>query len=117
MDLKEYIKSTITQISEAVEELNAELQNGTVVNPTPISGQDNVKTSQIIEYGNKRHPVTEIDFKILTNVSDSQEHGGKVNVAAGIIGMGGRKVSSEANEDESTISFSLSVCLPTKAFR
>lgn len=34
MELKEFIKTAITDITEAVSELQSELNNGTIVNPT-----------------------------------------------------------------------------------
>ena len=41
MELKSFIKSTITQIVESIEELNAELSSDTViVNPTDVKKAD-----------------------------------------------------------------------------
>lgn len=45
MDLKDFIKDTVTQMAQAVSELNADKNLGIIVNPNTIDGNDMVNTS------------------------------------------------------------------------
>ena len=111
MDLKEYIKSTITQISEAVSELNDTLTD-TVVNPasryeTEMSGMSYVTV------GSDIRPVTEIDFRIVIDARDDHEHGGKIGVASAVFGVGGAAKRIEEKGRENEINFKIRVLLPS----
>lgn len=112
MELKEFIKTAITDITEAVSELQEELGNGAIINPSipnPISNAtvkdpDNNKV-------NRR--ISQIDFDVAITVGDTstKESGGKLGIqilSAKIVGE-----SQTHTENMSRLSFSIPVVLPT----
>lgn len=111
MDLKEYVKSTISQLSEAVEELNDELGDKTVVNPIrPDMSGENV----IIDRKNGTRMVTDVCFELSTSIIDNKENGAKVGIFSSIVGLGANTVSGSNNSAISKVTFSIPVLLPTK---
>ena len=47
MELKEFIKTAISDITEAVSELQEELWNGTIVNPSLTQGENGKRKGRI----------------------------------------------------------------------
>lgn len=112
MELKEFIKTAITDITEAVSELQNELDNGAIVSPSlpnPISNgtikdPDNNKV-------NRR--ISQIDFDVAITVGDTatKEDGGKLGIQILSAKIGGE--SQTHTENMSRLSFSIHVVLPT----
>lgn len=112
MELKEFIKTAITDITEAVSELQEELWNGAIVSPSlpnPISNgtikdPDNNKV-------NRR--ISQIDFDVAITVGDTatKEGGGKLGIQILSAKIGGE--SQTHTENMSRLSFSIPVVLPT----
>lgn len=112
MELKEFIKTAITDITEAVSELQEELDNGAIVSPSlpnPISNgtikdPDNDKV-------NRR--ISQIDFDVAITVGDTatKEAGGKLGIQILSAKIGGE--SQTHTENMSRLSFSIPVVLPT----
>ena len=68
MELKEFIKSTIKQIAESVDELNQEFEGKqTFVNPTNIFG---LKENPRVTHGFSDYNVTNIDFDLSVDVEN-----------------------------------------------
>ena len=113
MELKEFIKTAITDITEAVSELQEELKNGSIVNPSipnPIANvtvkdPDNVNV-------NKR--VSNVDFDVALTVADTGtiESGGKMGIHIISAKIGGE--SKSHSENVSRITFSIPIVLPTE---
>lgn len=113
MELKDFIKNTITELSDAVEELNKELPKGAAVNPTSQNGIKNIPSYDITsEYLN----VTNIEFDLSLIAESSNSTNGKIGVAASIINMGRTKDEGDLSRYENRIRFSLPVILPSKKF-
>lgn len=110
MELKEFIKSTITQLSEAVYELNDELQDkGVVVNPCSVANS----SFDTLDFGGGII-VSSVDFDLQVNTSEVKENSGKIGVLASVVGIGvSTKEGSNGNE-ASRIRFKLPVVLPYK---
>lgn len=110
MDLKEYVKSAITQLSEAVDELNNELGNKTVVNPvrSDFSGEN------IIVSKKGGRMITDVCFELSTSVIDNKGNDAKVGIFSSIVGLGVNASSENNHSAISKITFSLPVLLPTK---
>ena len=112
MELKEFIKTAITDITEAVSELQNELDNGAIVSPSlpnPISNgtiknPDNNKV-------NRR--ISQIDFDVAITVGDTatKDVGGKLGIQILSAKIGGE--SQTHTENMSRLSFSIHVVLPT----
>ena len=113
MELKDFIKTAITDITEAVSELQEELKNGTIVNPSipnpipnaTVKAPDNVNI-------NKR--ISNVDFDVALTVADTGtiESGGKVGIQIFSAKIGGESISH--TENVSRITFSIPIVLPTE---
>lgn len=103
MELKDFIKGTIADISQAIEELNNDFgDSGLVVNPDPDSHIDGT-----VYYSDSR-VIQNIDFNLSISVSDTKEKGGGVKI--NVLNAG---INSEVNNRSvSTIKFSIPVVFP-----
>jgi hypothetical protein len=109
MDIKEFIKSTVTQISEAVTELNSELckdKEGTIINPY------NVRHANRPASNTGGANITDIVFDLYVSVESGTESGGKIGIFSSIIGVGMEGKSDDSNKQVSRIQFTIPVLLP-----
>lgn len=113
MELKEFIKTAITDITEAVSELQRELENGTIVNPSipnPITNITVIDPDNV----NINRRISNIDFDVALTVADTGtiESGGKVGIQIFSARIGGE--SKSHSENVSRITFSIPIVLPTE---
>jgi hypothetical protein len=109
MDIKDFIKSTVTQISEAVKELNDELSNngeGTIVNP--YNARDSKRPTSSTSGAN----ITDIAFDLNVVVESGTETSGKVGVFSSIVGVGISGKEGDLNKIINRIQFTIPVLLP-----
>lgn len=120
MDLKEFVKESIVQISRGIEEANSELKDSeAMVNPIYVQ----THSTQAQGYGrtakrkdNSKHPDSKLlqvlDFDVAVTVEAGKQGsaGAKLSIAAFNIGTEG-KIDS-ANRSESRIRFTIPVVLP-----
>jgi hypothetical protein len=121
MELKDFIKEAIKDISEAITESNSELQDhGVIVNPRRVEIEENDK-SNLLGYiisrsknsdPNFLRPVHMLSFDISVTATTKQngKEGIGVNVAGIKLGKDTDKVSS--NDTASRLSFSIPIALP-----
>lgn len=108
MELKEFIKSTLIQVSqgveEAKEELGAESVSVTIVNPEP-------KGSRIYtvegDAGPKR--IEEIEFDIAVIVEQKSEGKAGIGVLASIVNAGLSKSTGDTNSETHRIKFKVPI--------
>ncbi|MGL5938455.1 MAG: hypothetical protein ACRCY5_07035 [Phocaeicola sp.] len=111
MELKNFIKSAITQIVESVDELNNEIQIENVcVNPCSYNGE----YRNSIRKGERDYNLSEIDFDLTVSVTENAETGAKVGVMASVIGLAGSKKDATENNSVSRLQFKIPVMLPSK---
>lgn len=112
MELKEFIKTAISDITGAVSELQNELDKGAIVSPSlpnPISN------GTVIDPENDRinRPISKIDFDVAITVGDTSVTGAGVKAGIQIFSakIGGE--SQTHTENVSRMTFSIPVVLPT----
>ena len=109
MELKEFIKAAITDITEAVSELQSELNNGAVVSP-PVPYADKTKT---IENGGMNRLITEIDFDVAITVGNTNSYEGKAKAGIQIFSAKITGENATRTENASRMTFSIPVIFPT----
>ncbi len=112
MDLKDFIKNTISSISEAILESQEELKDkGVIVNPekTEIG-----KTGDRLLRSDGWRYVQNLDFEVLIAVEDKQgdDLGGGLKVA-GLLNIGGKISDESISKNNNKIKFSLPVAFST----
>ena len=110
MELKEFIKSAITQLSEAVYELNDELKDkGVVVNPC-YAENTNFETID----NSEGVIVSSVEFDLQVSTSEIKENSGKIGVLASVVGIGASTKEGSNGNEANRIRFKLPVVLPYK---
>lgn len=110
MELKEFIKAAITDITDAISELQNELGNNAVVSP-PMPSPIALKT---LQQEGKNRLISDIDFNVAITVGSVDSMEG--NAGAGILQVFSAKVNAgneSRSEKVSRISFSIPVIYPT----
>ena len=103
MELKEFVKNVIRDITDAVKESQEELKNGTIVSPT-FSGSSVYMDNDI----------SKVDFEVSVIASSTNETTGKIKVFSAWVGGGLESGKTMGNEHTSVISFSVPVILPVR---
>lgn len=108
MELKDFIKTAITDITEAISELQSELNNGTVINPT--LGYGDYGKAVIVKAG--AAAIEHLSFDVAVTVSEHSGLDGRVKAGINILGT---KIETETNtktENVSRLSFSIPIVYP-----
>lgn len=112
MDLKSFIKNSISSISEAIAESQAELkEKGVIVNPdrTEIG-----KTGEKLLRRDGWRYVQNLDFDILVGVDDKQGTGGKGELkVAGLLSLGAGIDNESNKQNHNRIKFTIPVAFST----
>lgn len=107
MELKEFIKSVLIDITSAVKESQVELNNGALIVPDNVIG--------LVRSGNK--PLSLIEFEVAITTEDVKEKGKGIKIASAILNGGYKDDNKNSAGCVSTIKFSIPVvlpCIPTK---
>lgn len=120
MDLKEFVKESIVQISHGIEEANSEISGmGAMVNPMYVQmNSDKAQsygrtTSRNNDYPNPDGKIIQkLEFDVALTAESGQQGsaGAKLSIASIGIGADGKKESS--NRSESRLRFSIPVVFP-----
>ena len=120
MDLKDFIKETIKDISVAISEANEELAEiGTIVNPKDVSTVNSQTRENIygymlkqVEQGDLRRPVHLLHFDVA--VSSAIKKDGKEGIGVKVVGISVGKDTSQGaeNNTSSRLQFSIPIALP-----
>ena len=109
MELKDFIKAAITDITEAISELQSELDNGAVINPT--IGRGEYGKAVFVDQGIA--PIEHLNFDVAVTAS---EHSGIDGSAKAGINIFGAKVGTESGartENVSRLTFSVPIVYPS----
>jgi len=118
MDLKEFVKESIVQIAQGIEDANEELMNSSaMVNPINItansgSAQAYARTKRPSEQNLGARIVEKVQFDVAVVAETGEEGtvGAKLSIAS--IGIGAKAKTENTNKSESRIKFSIPVVYP-----
>lgn len=109
MELKEFIKEVLADITDAVSESQQELKNGSVIIPSNV---DYIK-GETIKTGNNRFArIEKIDFEISVAVEDVKGKKGVISVMPTIFGLKGDYGNEQSSVNTSIIKFSIPIVYP-----
>ncbi len=112
MQLKDFIKDTISSISIAIIESQEELKDkGVIVNPEKIEiGKNGEK---LLRSDGWRY-IQNLEFDILVGVEEKQTGNGKAELKiAGLLNIGGGLDAQNANQNQNRIKFNIPVAFST----
>lgn len=110
MELKEFIKAAITDITEAISDLQSGLENGTVINPTLEQGEH----GKCILIKNEVRIIERLNFDVAVTASESSGMEGGAKAGISIFGA---KMGAETNaktENVSRLTFSIPLVFPSE---
>jgi hypothetical protein len=115
MELKEFISSTIQQISEGIAEAKERCtQYGVIINPNITVGTNGdyyiPKHSEHVS-GERRVQILDLDIAVTAQDSTENGVGGKIGVT--MFGLGGNMKGSSINSQQNRVHFSIPICFPT----
>ena len=113
MDLKDFVKETLVQISSGVQESIAEVrESGGYTNPAAAKRKESGQGSYFSSMGDGQN-VFLVDFDVAVSVDeDSKVSGeGKLRVAS-VISLGGEAGSSTKSSASNRVSFRVPIALP-----
>lgn len=106
MELKDFIKGVVADVTNAIKECQDELGNGAILSPTNIDDKEGVKTE------NGFLTVSKIDFEVSVSTSSTNETGGKINVISAIVNGGIGSENKSSDDNVSKIKFSIPLIYP-----
>ncbi len=108
MELKEFIKTAISDITNAVSELQIELDNGAVINPTISRGE--YGKAVIVDQGVA--PIEHLNFDVAVTASETSGVEGGAKAGISIFGAKVGAESSTKTENVSRLTFSIPLVYP-----
>ena len=120
MDLKEFVKESIVQISKGIEEANSELNDSeAMVNPIYVQMHSN--DAQGYGRTKERDPnysdpdsklLQKVSFDVAVSVEAGQQGSAGAKLSIASIGIGAEGKTESSNRSESRIKFSVPVVFP-----
>lgn len=113
MDLKDFVKETLVQISSGVQESIAEVrESGGYTNPAAAKSKESGQSSYFSSMGDGQN-VFLVDFDVAVSVDEDSmvSGGGKLKVAS-VISLGGEAGSSTKSSASNRVSFRVPLALP-----
>jgi hypothetical protein len=120
MELKDFIKQSIIEISEAVKEVNEHFDSNnvnTIVNPENIYPSTDARSYTMPEQNSETRYIEDIDFDVAVTTGGeiSGEAKGGIKILSFEAGGGGSVIDSQ--ENVSRMKFTIPVCLPTGKYK
>lgn len=111
MELKDFVKETLLQLTEGVKEAQAEcIKHGGLINPmleVPLSN-----TGLKVQIKDKYYPVTKVEFKVgLSEIAETENKKG-IGVFLSSISFGAEQTKDKSLQSITSIEFSVPVVLP-----
>ena len=111
MELKQFIKETLVEISQGVNEAHEELKgSGTVINPSYVKNE----SEKVFLYteGLVKHPLIQfIDFDVAVTASEESGNTGKAGVSIVGINLGTQRTKDASTSGVSRIKFQVPILL------
>lgn len=108
MELKEFIKTAITDITEAVSELREELKNGAIINPSLFQGEH----GKTVLVDNEVRMMERLNFDIAVTATEATELNGNAKAGISVFGAKIGTGNAEKTENVSRLTFSIPLLLP-----
>lgn len=114
MELKEFVKETIVQVVEGIDEANVALWEKTAF-VASANLQTNKTFQSTVDKDGRQHYVTDVEFDVAINVqnTETKEGRGKVEILT-VLNVGGKGSCENTSSSTSRIRFSLPLALPTE---
>lgn len=111
MELKDFVKETLLQITQGVKEAQeATAEYGGVINPSSYNSGETYNHATI---KNKKYPIQDVEFEVALTASTEEGNKSGIGVAFGAFAIGGNKNSGEKSVSVTNIKFTIPAVFPT----
>ena len=111
MELKEFIKTTLTQISQGITEAQEEVKdNDMIINPASLSSNSNGE--KYLRTDGWRY-VQDIEINVGVTAIEKEGEKAGIGIVTGILSGGVQASNDNSNQTVSTIKFNIPVALPS----
>jgi len=111
MELKDYIKETITQITMGIKESQEELKDTGAVIVPKLTIARNERTIMSNDHTSSQQ-VNEIKFKVGITLGGEKGEKGGISVLTGFLSAGGQISNIESTQSVSSIEFTIPIVFP-----
>lgn len=112
MDLKDFIKETVSSIAVATDELQDELlPRGVIVNPPVGQREGEIKAIDVESTFTTLRPLVEVSFDVAVTVGSETSGEGKAGLKIASFEVGGKGGHSKASEQVSRVQFKIPLAL------
>lgn len=109
MELKDFIKQTLTEITNGVKEAQEEIKDsGAYINPGGFHRGENLD----LEYANQFRHVQKVKMSVAVNAVENSEIKGKAGIIS-VLSLGVSGKVSDVNTVTNRIEFEIPISLPT----
>lgn len=115
MELKEFVKETLVQITQGVKDAQPEVQAaGGKVNPELFKLMEKGSSSAAFGYarGGGANPMFLVEFDVAVVAEEGRETKGGIGVVAGVFALGSQGKSEHNTSNVSHIQFKVPILLP-----
>lgn len=109
MELKEFIKTAISDITGAISELQEETTNGSIINPTL---PNSIANTTLVVHDEIR-PIERLQFDVAVTVSESSQIDGNAKAGISVFGAKIGTVTSANEQSASRLTFSIPILFPS----
>lgn len=118
LDLRNFIKETLVQIAQGIEDASQALGSTTaIVNPRNVVGAHGTNDSKVYGYVDEsrdlRQAVQSIHFDVAISIGQGTETKGGIGLVVGAVTLGSQGKSDSSNTSQSRIQFTIPMALPT----
>jgi hypothetical protein len=116
VNLEEFIKETLVQLSKGVENANTTLSSlgsNAIVNPQYYSSNNMEYDSNPNDRHFYRPKVSIVSYDVAISASEGQGSQGGIGIMIGAVGVGTRGECNSSESTESRIQFEIPIVLPT----
>jgi len=110
MDLRHFIKETLVQIAQGIEDAGTALESSSaIVNPRNVSGSTGTSDAKVYGYlieekeNRMRQAVQSIHFDVAVSVAQGTETKGGIGLMVGAVALGSQGKSDASNTSQSRI--------------
>ena len=112
MELKEFVKETLTNIITGIYDSQKFMEDNNYDGEIcPKISSDWEKTGYVFSEGGK--PIQNIDFDVAVTISEKKDTKGKIGIIVSSIGLGAEKNKEKSNGQNSRIKFSIPITYPS----
>jgi len=114
MEIKDFIKGSLTEIVDAIIEFNEDMADKNIFVPSSNLYVNQDKFQYARDKNGNPHLIRDVEFDISVNVSEGKDGGGKFSLQIAGVNLSAGKNNERNNTAINRMKFSIPIVLPTE---